>query len=1019
MAIELIVRAPGPPARDALSTVVARAKAADALAPVTVVVATNTVGVATRRFLGRSLGGVAGLDMVTVFRLAERLGAPALARAGRRPVSTAVLTAAVRAALRSDPGIFADIAEHPATERNIVRIHRELSELDPDQLVVLARQSQRSAAVVALHHVVRDRLGADWYGEHDLVDAAVASLRTDPQPAAALGTVVWHLPDRVSAGQGRLGQVIAEATPSVAVVALTGETDADHPVHVTLSHLGVTADPTAAPGSPRDGSPGSVRSVSVTDPDEEVRTALREILVQADRGIPLDRMALLFPREVPYQRLIHDQLTAAGIPFQSARGRPLATTALARQLLRFLALGDDDYARSAVLGILCHDPTGDRSAEWEAVSRAAGILSGAGEWTERLTAYAEACRLEDGPRARARAERRREAAVHATELGGAAGTLITDHERGTGLTSWSELAEWLTTAVEDQLAPDAQRASWPEPESAAAAQIVALVQRLAALDAIEPAASFLAFRRTIELELAERRMRHGRVGEGVLVGPFSAAVGVDLELAVVVGMAEGVVPATPTDDSVVPDHERASVGEALLRRADRARQQRRDFLVVLAEARQTVLVRPRSDLRRTLELPPSRWIPADATTADIDSFVAGVATTPMPATGQDWALQRLLHGADTPASAPRSGDPDADRLADPPLHRGAALVEARQSSAFTRFDGNLTHLDMPSPLEQTQSATRLEAWAICPHAYLMQHLLHVTPVEEPETIEELSALRSGSVFHEILDRFVTGHLDRPTGQPWPPSSYAEIQTLADRVFAEAEAEGGTGRPIHWTRYQARVRRELDEFVRRDSTRMATERTTPVATELPFGLSDDGQPALPVDLGHQRRLVVRGAIDRIDRTADGQLVVIDYKTGRPNQYKDLAETNPHDHGIHLQLPVYGLAAQRWAGSDGPVTVGYWFVTEKGGFRWIGYPLTTDALADALDAVDHIVSGIERGLFPARPQEPVSYQHFVPCDFCDPDGLGTKDGYQRWLTIKHTPELATYLDLIEPAELALDV
>ena len=118
-------------------------------------------------------------------------------------------------------------------------------------------------------------------------------------------------------------------------------------------------------------------------------------------------------------------------------------------------------------------------------------------------------------------------------------------------------------------------------------------------------------------------------------------------------------------------------------------------------------------------------------------------------------------------------------------------------------------------------------------------------------------------------------------------------------------------------------------------------------------------------------------------------------------------------------MYGLAAQRWAGHDGPVTVGYWFVTEKGGFRWIGYPLTPDALADALEAIDRIVAGIERGLFPAHPQEPVSYQHFVPCDFCDPDGLGTKDGYQRWLTIKHTPELTTYLDLIEPPELALDV
>ena len=91
----------GPQAARALRAAVVTAKAGDPLAPVTVVVPTNYVGVAARRLLGSgALGrvteggdGVAGVTFLTAFRLAELLGAPKLAAAHRRPVSIPVLAA--------------------------------------------------------------------------------------------------------------------------------------------------------------------------------------------------------------------------------------------------------------------------------------------------------------------------------------------------------------------------------------------------------------------------------------------------------------------------------------------------------------------------------------------------------------------------------------------------------------------------------------------------------------------------------------------------------------------------------------------------------------------------------------------------------------------------------------------------------------------------------------------------------------------------------------------------------------
>src|SRR5437870_4721601 len=98
MPIELVTAAYGPPAAHALRDAVAVAKGDDPLTPVTVIVPTNYVGVAVRRQLATgNLGpvagrgnGIAGVTFLTLYRMAELLGAPRLAAAQRRPVSSPV-----------------------------------------------------------------------------------------------------------------------------------------------------------------------------------------------------------------------------------------------------------------------------------------------------------------------------------------------------------------------------------------------------------------------------------------------------------------------------------------------------------------------------------------------------------------------------------------------------------------------------------------------------------------------------------------------------------------------------------------------------------------------------------------------------------------------------------------------------------------------------------------------------------------------------------------------------------------
>ena len=159
MSVNVVPVPYGEPAARALFDAVVAGKGGDPLAPVTVVVPTNYVGVAARRLLARgTLGrvtpggdGVAGVTFLTVYRLAELLGAPRLAGVHRRPVSTPVLAAAVRAVLATAPGIFGPVADHPATEAALVDAYRELAAIDDAALDALAcARVARAADVVRI-----------------------------------------------------------------------------------------------------------------------------------------------------------------------------------------------------------------------------------------------------------------------------------------------------------------------------------------------------------------------------------------------------------------------------------------------------------------------------------------------------------------------------------------------------------------------------------------------------------------------------------------------------------------------------------------------------------------------------------------------------------------------------------------------------------------------------------------------------------------------------------------------------
>jgi RecB family exonuclease len=1045
--IDVRTTAYGRPALDALRDAVASAKAGDALAPVTVVVPSNHVGVTARRLLaGGALGGlgtggvgVAAVTFATPYRLAELLGAPVLAAAGRRPVSTPVIAAALRRALDDDAGMFAPVASHPATEQALVAAYGELSDVSPGALASLGRAGRRAHDVVRLCGRARELLAPEWYDEADLAAAAVAAVdaASDARLAGELGALVVHLPQDLLRRQASLLAGLAARLPMTVVAGLTGWPDADDGVRRSLERLGARP-PQAPAGSPPAAadaapplpvSPATTRIVTTSDADDEVRAAVRVVVEAVRGGTPLERIGLLFGTARPYGRLVHEHLAAAGIPRNGVAVRPLAATVPGRTILDLLALPDHGFRRADVMGLLARAADGSAAAPtaaWERATRAAGVVAGRSDWDTLLErAAAEHDRLAASvesagdDRDAGYAEHARREAARVRRLRELVLALIDGiGEARAQPAPWSARVPWLRDLVARVTGGDRARDAWPVDEVRAAEKIDAALDRLACLDDVAGPATLDVFRRTLELELDADLGRVGRFGEGVLVAPLSFATGLDLDLVVVLGMAEGSLPAPVRDDALLPDGDRRqSLGELALRR-ERVGRDHRHVLAALAAADRQVLCLPRGDLRASNQRVASRWL-ADVASAlagervttdvlddparraawvhHVPSFAAGVTTAAFPATAQEYRLR---------AGIGPSGD---DRTAD-----GAAVIAARRSAAFTRFDGNLAGVEVPSPLDGVMSSTRLESWARCPFAFFGERLLGVAPAEDPELQLEMSAMTRGSLIHEVLDRFVSEVLARPPerqpspSQPWSADDHARIRAIAAEVCSQYEAQGVTGRPVFWRRDRARIIALADRFLFEDDRQRSARGSRPLAAEYGFGRDD--VPPVGIPLGGDRVVTFRGSADRIDAGPGGSYVVLDYKTGSDRDYTGLSADNPDERGTRLQLVVYAFAARARAGDpSAPVRSEYWFVSERGGFKSRGYDVDDAVVERVTGTLRTIVDGIEAGAFPSHPVETFGR---YGCPWCDPDGLGVAELLRAWQRKRHDPALQAYAALAEP-------
>jgi ATP-dependent helicase/nuclease subunit B len=1014
----------------------------------------------------RRRAGLVGVRFTTVVQLADELAGPALRR-DRTSATNAEIAVAHRLAAARGTGPLAVAAQsQAATEETLTASYAELSRLSDQALTRLAEASTRLGELVSLHRAARTLLRRSCWDEAECLILACQLGKAGAVDLGLLGTIVVYLPEQLERDEAPLLTALAEGTCVHVLIGRTGDAASDV-VADQLRHRfeAAAARPAGArtaaaagpvprslhlrdPRAPDRPSSTTTRIVTTSDADEEVRHAVRLVLDFARHGGRLDDVAIGYAVDQPYLRACTSQLSAAGIVHHAGRGRSAATSWAGRSLLSVLAIAPGELRRSELFAALETGPIllGSHPApvvEWERVAAAAGVVNGRDSFDRQLERYeAEQRRAGDGSSTaipRDRGHRAPSPSTVSPDAESAASLRLFVDELDNTLKalassprSWSSWSATLLRLLNRLLGGPRERSSWPESEDRAYERVTAALASLSRLDRLDPPGG------SVPLEVVTRTLRHELESAtepsephrtGVTVAPIGRLLGAEHRLVILLGLAEGCVPRptrlNPLFDGVDPGLSEAGPGPSAALRS--VLEQRRQFFGVVAAAERLVCLVPRGDLRRSGDQVPSRFVVdlaskiagraldgdellhgTEAFLEHIESFEAGLAHRLAPATDTELRLSELSARA---ARENRRGEPvtlqQIRALQDEQLTASAQVVIARASGHFTRFDGNLQR-GGPRLTDEVTSASALERYLDCPLAFFIADVLDVPAREDPDGRVVLAPSERGRLVHRVLELVVRDRLNSTGGgsavAAWDPSEREVARRHLLACYRELEARGRTGPEIFAAHELRTLEADLDAFIEHDRARQLRQGCRPVAVEASFGMHGSTIGPVEVAVGGERRVRLRGTIDRIDVDNNGAIQVLDYKTGSEKPY--LGSNDTRAEPPRLQLSVYAVAARILLGRppDAPAAAWYWFVSRRAGFALHGFEVTAAVLDELRCHLRIIVDEISAGHFPARPRPAPSFAS-PRCPYCDPDGLGTGQLAARFRTKWRDPALAS--------------
>jgi ATP-dependent helicase/nuclease subunit B len=195
----------------------------------------------------------------------------------------------------------------------------------------------------------------------------------------------------------------------------------------------------------------------------------------------------------------------------------------------------------------------------------------------------------------------------------------------------------------------------------------------------------------------------------------------------------------------------------------------------------------------------------------------------------------------------------------------------------------------------TISVTEVDRLKADPFAFYARKMLRLAALDVIDA--DPSPAWRGSAVHEVLEA-------------WMKEDQCDPAKLRPR--AEAFLAGASAHPLMRALWQPRLLEAID-WIAGEVARNKEAGRRPLAAEVEGKIVSAG-------------VTLKGVADRIDRAADGSLVIVDYKTGTPPGPKAVGE------GYSMQLALLGLIAQNKGFPDiegVPAAFEYWSLAKKAG------------------------------------------------------------------------------------------
>ncbi len=587
------------------------------------------------------------------------------------------------------------------------------------------------------------------------------------------------------------------------------------------------------------------------DREEELCAIARRIKAdrRANDQVPIERIAVVFKKPLPYLYLAHDVFRSARIPFQALDAVPLAAQPAAAALDVILDAADADFTRETLKALLrCPQIRLPEPVPRESITALDRELS-------RLRYLGDTARLQAlEPRiSDAAAPAYRGGLALASRLAGLRQVAPASAKVRDLLAFWQE-------HVKDHDEPGEQRAC---------AAITQTLQALADVHAAHHDPEWtlgdlsLAVRRAIEEQTFEPAEESA--GRGVRLLDDRAARYGDFDDVFVVGVTDADWPDRPRRNIFYPPALLKALGWPTEK--DRRSAADANFLdLVCAAARRTTV--------SVFTLEDDALVPRSM---QLDELPRARLSTLAPAPAQQ---ARIFE------EEALSLDPIAWDVLDERPRTWARLRSGRTAAADPRFHG-----EVPAPADRVWSVSALEAYSGCPFQFFARYILDLE--EDPTDEEVMDPRRQGQFVHDVFQRFFAEWQQAGRGAI-TAGNLAEARELFAAVIerclaALPEAEAGLER----TRLLGSpAAAGLGEAV----MRMEAERPVPVVRRL-LEHPLTGNFIIQAREG-PRRVPLKGKADRLDLLAGGTFRLIDYKLGWPP-----------DRRKALQLPIYGMCAEQ--------------------------------------------------------------------------------------------------------------